>query len=280
MSATEAVPLPWDDGRVCGRYASIKAPADLADEFRAVDATDGAVVVDYNVAPTAPIIAVVQRHPRDAAGVPDPGTTERTLRMMRWGLVPSWSKDATGAARMINARSESAGSKPAFRKALAARRCLIPAAGWYEWQRGASHKQPYYTHYRDGSSLALAGLWEFWKPRDVAADPTGKYPHGLVTATVLTTSAVGPLAQVHDRMPLLLPPSAWDAWLDPDHGADDASVAGLLVPPTPELVAACEIRPVGMAVNSVRNNGPELIAPLPADAAPEPLQLDLLGGTR
>ena len=121
----------------------------------------------------------------------------------------------------------------------------------------------------------MAGLWEYWKPKD---DPDGEYPDGLVTASVLTTEAVGPLAQVHDRMPLVLPPSAWDAWLDPDAGADDDAVAALLAPPSPELVAALELRPVVAAVNNVRNNGPELLAPLAPEEVPEPLQLDLLAG--
>lgn len=262
---------------MCGRYASIKAPADLADEFRAVDATDGAAVADYNVAPTKQIVAVVERHPRDAEGTPDPDRTERTLRMVRWGLVPYWAKDPKGGARMINARSESAAEKPAFRRALQARRCILPADGWFEWQRGApknstQHKQPYYTHYADGTSLAMAGLWEFWKPKD---DPENTYPDGLVTATVLTTAAVGPLAQVHDRMPLVLPSSAWDAWLNPDVRGDDAAVAALLQPPAAELIGALELRPVSALVNSVRNNGPELLLP-DDDAAP--LQLDLLSG--
>jgi putative SOS response-associated peptidase YedK len=260
---------------MCGRYASIKAPADLADEFRAVDATQGTKQADYNVAPTKQIVAVVERHPRDAEGTADPDRTERTLRMLRWGLVPSWAKDPKAGARMINARAESAATKPAFRKALSARRCLIPADGWYEWQRGPEHKQPYYTHYPDGSSLALAGLWEFWKPKD---DPEGKYPDGLITATVLTTAAVGVLAQVHDRMPLVLPPDAWDAWLDPDVGKDDEAIGRLLVPPAPELVSRLEVRPVAPTVNSVRNNGPELIEELPPEEVREPLQLDLLAG--
>lgn len=256
---------------MCGRYASIKAPADLADEFRAVDATDGAARADYNVAPTKNIVTVVQRHPRDADGTPDPDTTERTLRLVRWGLVPSWSKDAKAGARMINARSESAATKPSFKRALNARRCLIPADGWYEWQRGPEHKQPYYTRYADGASLAMAGIWEYWKPKD---DPDNAYPDGLVTASVLTTAAVGVLTQVHDRMPLVLPPAAWDAWLDPDAAAD--SVTELLVPPSTDLVATFELRPVSSLVNSVRNNGPELLDPF--EDVPEPLQLDLLAG--
>lgn len=258
---------------MCGRYASIKAPTDLADEFRAVDATDGAAEPDYNVAPTKSVVTVVQRHPRDADGRHDPDVTERTLRQVTWGLVPSWAKDPKGGARMINARSETAAEKPAFKRAMRARRCLIPADGWYEWQRGPDHKQPYYTRYADGSSLAMAGIWEFWKPKD---DPEDAYPDGLVTAAVLTTSAVGELAQVHDRMPLLLPPSAWDAWLDPDTPAEDGSVAAWLAPPSDELVGSLELRPVSPLVNSVRNNGPQLLEPF-TDVA-EPLQLDLLAG--
>jgi putative SOS response-associated peptidase YedK len=259
-------------GGMCGRYASIKAPADLADEFRAVDATDGAVKPDYNVAPTKNIVAVVERHPRDAEGTPDPDTVERSLRVLRWGLVPSWAKDPKAGAKMINARSESVMEKPAFRRALNARRCLIPADGWFEWQRGEGHKQPYYTHYRDGSSLAMAGLWEYWKPKE---DPDNLYPDGLVTATVLTTQAVGPLTQIHDRMPLVLPRTAWDAWLNPDMGGGDDAVSALLAPPSEDLIAALELRPVSALVNSVRNNGPELLEPLPAEEA-EPLQLDLM----
>lgn len=262
-------------GGMCGRYASIKAPADLAAEFRAVDATGGAAVADYNVAPTKQVVAVVERHPRDAEGTPDPQRTERTLRLLRWGLVPSWAKDPKGGARMVNARAESAREKPAFRRAMASRRCLLPAAGWYEWQRGPQHKQPYFTCYADGSSIALAGVWEFWKPKD---DPRGEYPDGLVTCSVLTTDAVGPLAQVHDRMPLVLPPDAWGTWLDPDRDAGDDAVAALLAPPPEELIARFELRPVSPLVNSVRNNGPELLAPLPPEEVTEPLQLDLLAG--
>ena len=245
--------------RMCGRYASIKAPADLADEFHAVDATEG-VEPDYNVAPTKSIVAVVERHPRDADGNRDLDVVERSLRVVRWGLVPSWAKDPKSGARMINARSESAAEKPAFRRALAARRCLIPADGWYEWQRGEDHKQPYYTHCLDGSSLAMAGLWEYWKPKD---DPADEYPDGLVTATVLTTAAVGPLRQIHDRMPLVLPAAAWDAWLNPDASAGDEGVAAWLsTPPSDELVARLELRPVSPRVNNVRNKGPELIEPI------------------
>ncbi|RLK61091.1 SOS response-associated peptidase [Actinokineospora cianjurensis] len=242
---------------MCGRYASAKDPATLAAEFDAVDAMgDGAPDLDYNVAPTKNVVAVVQRHPRDADGTADESRTERTLRVMKWGLVPTWAKDATGGAKMINARSESAAEKPAFKKSLARRRCILPADGWFEWRRDKTAKQPFYTTTRDGSSLAMAGLWTTWHDK---ADPSAPV---LVTCAVLTTDAVGPIADIHDRMPLLLRRDAWGSWLDPDSDA----VADLLAPPARDLVDALEIRPVSQAVNSVRNNGPELLAPFEAGA--------------
>ncbi|HZZ51527.1 MAG TPA: SOS response-associated peptidase [Pseudonocardia sp.] len=234
---------------MCGRYASTKAAADIASEFDAVDATDGAEPgADYNVAPTKPVLTVVQRHPRDADGVPDRDRSERSVRVMRWGLVPSWSKNATGGAKMINARSETAAQKPSFRKALATRRCLMPADGWYEWQRSTSAKQPYYLTGPDGASLAMAGLWEFWRSAD------GGEP--LVTSAVLTTGAVGALSEIHDRMPLLLAREDWAAWLDPD----SADVTPLLAQPSARIVDSLELRPISSRVNNVRNGGPELTA--------------------
>ncbi|WP_026424476.1 SOS response-associated peptidase [Actinokineospora inagensis] len=243
---------------MCGRYASAKDPATLAAEFDAVDTMgDSAPDLDYNVAPTKDVVTVVQRHPRTPEGV-DTGRTERTLRVMKWGLVPSWAKNAAGGAKMINARSESAAEKPAFRKSLAERRCIIPADGWFEWRRDKTAKQPFYTTPRDGGSLAMAGLWTTWRDR---ADPKAPI---LITCAVLTTDAVGPIADIHDRMPLLLAPGSWATWLDPD-ATDVTDVAELLAPPPLDLVDALEIRPVSQAVNSVRNNGPELLDPLKPD---------------
>jgi putative SOS response-associated peptidase YedK len=258
---------------MCGRYASTRSAVSIAEEFDAVDATDGDDPgPDYNVAPTKPVLAVVRRHPRDDQGNPIPDRTERSVRVLRWGLVPSWSKESGGGAKMINARAETAAEKPAYRRALAARRCLLPAEGWYEWKRTGSDqpasKQPYFVTGTDGASLAMAGLWEFWR------SPEGE---PLVTCAVLTTDAVGPLAEVHHRMPLLLPPTAWDAWLDPD--APPAE--GLLAPPSEELVAGLELRPVSTRVNNVRNEGPGLLEraevtepaldlDLPAPSAPNP----------
>jgi putative SOS response-associated peptidase YedK len=262
---------------MCGRYASTKSAADIADEFRAVDATgDAAPDADYNVAPTKPVLAVVQRHPRDADGTTDGSRTERSVRVLRWGLVPPWAKDPSVGSRMINARAETAATKPAFRKALAARRCLLPADGWYEWRRaaagpgaatrsGAAGKQPFFitgcANGKPGGSLALAGVWEFWRPAD------GGEP--LLTAAVLTTEAVGPLAEIHDRMPLLLAPADWPAWLDPDA----APPMDLLAPPSAELVAGLELRPVSSRVNNVRHEGPELVDRV--EVAEPALALDL-----
>lgn len=237
---------------MCGRYVAAKDPAKLAAEFDAIDATgDGDFRVDYNVAPTKKVVAVVQRHPVDAEGEVDEGTTERTLRMMKWGFLPVWAKDPAMGSRMINTRSESAAEKPAFKSSLAKRRCILPADGWYEWRREGKLKQPFYTAAPDGSSLAMAGLWSTWRDK---SDPDAPV---LVTCSVLTTEAVGQVAEVHDRMPLLLTPDDWARWLDPDN----ADVSALLAPPAAELVATLEMRPVSPSVNNVRNNGPDLLAP-------------------
>lgn len=242
--------LACHDGPMCGRYAVTKDPATLATEFDAVDGTGGeAPGADYNVAPTKPVLTVVDRG-------------ERTIRVMRWGLVPHWAKDRSVGAKMINARTETAATKPAYRTAIAKRRCLLPADGWYEWQRqpsggdGRGGKRPFFMTPGDGSSLAIAGVWSVW--HDPAAGPD-EFP--LISTAVLTTAAVGPLAEIHHRMPLILPADAWHRWLDPTV----EEVSGLLAPPAEDLVARLELRPVSSAVNSVRNNGPELVAAIAAD---------------
>lgn len=247
---------------MCGRYASTRNPATLAVDFDAVDATDGAApAADYNVAPTKPVLSVVTRHPRDSDGIPDPDRTVRSIRVMRWGLVPHWAKDPGIGSRLINARAESAAGKPAFRAALGRRRCLLPADGWYEWQRTGTGKQPFFITPADGSTLALAGLWSTWRGPGAAAPP-------LVTCAVVTTDAVGPLCEIHDRMPLILPAQAWRAWLDPD--SEDARA--LLGPPSEQLVQALELRPVSTAVNDVRHGGPQLVERLEPE---QPALLDL-----
>ncbi|HYQ63309.1 SOS response-associated peptidase [Actinophytocola sp.] len=237
---------------MCGRYAATKDPATLAAEFDALDATeDHAPAVDYNVAPTKSVVAVVARHPRDDDGEPDPDRTVRSLRVMRWGLIPAWAKDMSVGARMINARSEKAATTPAFRTSVAKRRCLVPADGWYEWKRDGKAKQPFFMTGPDGHSLAMAGLWTVWR------DPAkGDDAPPVVSVAVLTTEAIGQLGDIHDRMPKLLTPDRWASWLDPD--ADDVTEL-LETPPSLELVESLELRPVSTRVNNVRNNGPELL---------------------
>ncbi len=237
---------------MCGRYAATKDPATLAAEFDAIDLDDTGSYTpreDYNVAPTKEEITVVQRHPRDEEGNPDPDTTVRSLRVMRWGLIPHWAKDKSIGSRMINARSDSAATKPAFKSSLAKRRCLVPADGWYEWRKEGGVKQPFYMTTTDGSSIAFAGLWSTWR------DKANEEAEPLVSYTILTTDAIGQLTDIHDRMPLLMAKEHWAKWLDPD----EEDVSDLLVAPSMELVESLELRPVSSAVNSVRNNGPELL---------------------
>ncbi|NYF55059.1 SOS response-associated peptidase [Micromonospora purpureochromogenes] len=223
---------------MCGRYATTRSAGDLSALFESYDDTDGRLAPDHNVAPTDPVPVVRMD-----------GEAGRVLSAGRWGLVPHWSRSAAGAARMINARVETVATSRAYADPFARRRCLVPADGWYEWvRRPAGGKQPYYMTPRDGSVLAFAGIWSRWE--------------SLLTFSVLTTAAVGELAEVHDRMPLLLPADRWAAWLGP---ADDP--ATLLAPPPVDWLGGLEIRPVGPAVGDVRNDGPELIerVPLPEE---------------
>jgi putative SOS response-associated peptidase YedK len=236
---------------MCGRYVSVRSDDDVLAEFDAIHAADEPYPGDYNIAPTDPVRAIVNRPVRGADGHPEPDPT-RQLRVLSWGLVPSWAKDRKGAARLINARVEGLATRPAFRSAYAQRRCLIPADGWYEWavREGVdgARKQPVYLTPSDGHVLAFAGLYEFW----------GRPGETITTCTIITTAAQGALALVHDRMPLLLPRAAWTRWLDP--AVDDP--AELLTPWDEAAGERLEVRPVSTAVNSVRHDGPELIEPV------------------
>jgi len=260
---------------MCGRYASSRRPEDLVEEFE-IDRSQVAepLAADYNVAPTKPVYAVVERPPRDseAGDPPQAGTVQRQLRTVRWGLVPFWAKDLSIGNRLVNARVETVHEKPAFRRAFASRRCLLPADGYYEWypteQRtsaGKPLKQPFFIRPADGGVLAMAGLYEIW--RDPAKDEDD--PDRFVwTCTVLTTSAEDAVGHLHDRMPLLVEPDRYAAWLDPTGSAVD-DLRQLLVPAAPGRL---EAYPVSTRVNNVRNNGPELLEPLQALETPEPLE--------
>ncbi|SNR91042.1 Putative SOS response-associated peptidase YedK [Geodermatophilus saharensis] len=241
---------------MCGRYAASRRPEDLVVEFEAVPAEGQEPLrADYNVAPTKDVYVVRHKRERDAEGSPT-GAGHRELRAVRWGLVPSWAKDVSVGNRLLNARVESLTEKPAFRSAARSRRCLVPADGWYEWQKrlDAPAKQPFFITPADGSVLAMAGLYEVW----------GKGEDRLYTCTVVTAPAVGALTEIHDRMPLVLPRERWADWLDP--ARDD--VEALAEPTPPELVEALELRPVGTAVNNVRNNGAELLTRVEGTSAP------------
>jgi putative SOS response-associated peptidase YedK len=216
---------------MCGRYASSRRPEDLVSYFEVEEAPEEVLAPSWNVAPTDKVYAVVQRDTRQ-------------LRVLRWGLVPSWSKDAKGAARMINARQESVMTKPAFRNAFATRRCLVPADGYFEWKPEGAKKQPFYLSTLD--PLAMAGLYEHWK------SPEGQW---LSTCTIITTSAPDDLGEIHDRSPLLVPREAWGVWLDP--AVPDPG--DLLIPGT---LGVLEAWPVGKDVGNVQNNGPRLVVPI------------------
>lgn len=235
---------------MCGRFAASASSDELVETFE-IDLVVDEPVLSFNLAPTDPVPAVVAR-------VDAEGAVVRKLVTPRWGLVPSWSKDASGAARLINARLESVSAKPAFRKAFASRRCLIPADGYYEWypQLGADGKvtkQPWFIHDATGEPFVMAGLYEFWR------DPRPESATGwLTTCTIITTQAVDAVGHLHERMPVSVPKPHWATWLDP-HITDPHVALGLLAAPAPERLAAHE---VSRLVNSVRNDGPELVAPL------------------
>lgn len=270
---------------MCGRYAASARPDQLVEEFeveqdRTAEPARSVLVSpqtpppgtpDFNMAPTKQAPVVVVR-------------PERQLRLLTWGLVPGWAEDPKVGLRMTNARAESVLEKPAFARAAASRRCLVPAAGWYEWQaspterdaKGKPRKQPFFVHRADGASVAMAGLYEFWRDRSVADE---KDPRAwLTTFTVITTEAEPGLDRIHDRQPLVLERSDWAAWLDADAAAADVE----------ELLHFCqpgrfEAHPVSTAVNAVRNNGAHLLDPLPADqlaGVVDPVTGEVVGGDR
>ncbi len=263
---------------MCGRYAASANPDELVEEFEIDDdETEGDLAPKWNTAPTDTAPVVVERAPRDDKD----GEPVRQLRKLVWGLVPSWSKDRKGGARMINARAESLFDKPGFRRAAASRRAIVPADGWYEWQaspvaqdqKGKPRKQPFFMTRRDGTRVALAGVYEFWKDPTLDPDDPAAW---LTTYAVLTTAAETGLDRIHDRMPVVLDRDRWDAWLDPGV-TDPEAVNRLLEPPPAGRFLAV---PVSTLVGSVRNDGPELVQPLPYDdlvGVVDPVTGELLG---
>lgn len=258
--------VPWDARAVCGRYAASRDPDDLVEEFELawMDVRER-LAPDWNVAPTKEVYAVLTRPPRDHEQPPQPvaGTDAaappRRLRVLRWGLVPSWATDRAIGSRLINARIETVHEKPAFRRAFLQRRCILPADGYYEWfTPDGGRKQPWFIHPADGGVLAMAGLYELWRDPSRPRDDEDAW---LWTSAVLTTTAEDGLGHLHDRMPLMLERERYDEWLDPSV-TDPVALLALLTPAAPGRLQA---HPVSRRVGDVRSNGPDLVVPVPAE---------------
>lgn len=223
---------------MCGRFVQAQDPATYARYFGAAPVENlETAAPSYNVAPTDRVYAVADHE------------SDRRLVQMRWGLIPFWAKAAAIGGRHINARAEGIATKPAFRDSFMAKRCLIPADGFFEWQKRPKGKLPHYLFRTDGDPLALAGLWASWR------DPGSG--ERLLSCTIITTEPNGLVAPIHDRMPVVLAEGAWDRWLDREFG-EVAALQAMLVPSAEPMSA----HPVSTLVNSVRNNLPECIVPL------------------
>jgi putative SOS response-associated peptidase YedK len=215
---------------MCGRYRLSRRKQLVEEHFDSAPWNDD-WNPRYNIAPTQPV-PVIRQHPKEPV---------RQLSLMRWGLIPHWSKDASGAAGMINARSETAATKPAFRESLKFRRCLIPADGFYEWKRDGKTKQPFCFEVNQGKLFAFAGLWDRWK------DPSGNW---IKTCSILTTTPNAVTSGVHDRMPVILDPDSYDLWLDP--GMTKVEAVSDVLRPCDPLQMRCY--PVSTRINHVVND--------------------------
>ena len=215
---------------MCGRFVLVAAPDAIQQQFSLPDMPE--LSPRYNIAPTQTVAVITNENPRE-------------LSFYRWGLIPSWSKDASIGSRMINARSEGVEEKPAFRAAFKRRRCLVPASGFYEWRKLPNgKKQPYLIRRRDGAPMSFTGLWEEWKNR--ATDEV------ITSCTIITCGPNAVMAELHDRMPVILAAEDIDRWLA--MGGDD------LLRPCPD--DWLEAYPVSTRVNSVRNDDPGLVDPV------------------
>jgi putative SOS response-associated peptidase YedK len=224
---------------MCGRYAITTAPEAIRQFLRYLEQPN--FPPRYNVAPTQPVPIV-----RMMEG-------KRQFALVRWGLIPAWVKDPRTFSLVINARGESVLDKPAFKNAMKYRRCLFPADGFFEWERRGEKKRPYFVRRKGGGPLAFAGLWESWM------EPNGEEQE---TAAIITTNASRSIAHIHDRMPVIVPPEAFDFWLDPKVDAETATAA--IQPAKDETIEHYE---VSRAVNRFENDSPQLVEPL---TAPEP----------
>jgi putative SOS response-associated peptidase YedK len=227
---------------MCGRFTLFSSAEAIAKAFK-VDVPN--LVPSYNIAPSQ-MVNVILSEMRSAAQMPE--RLER-LHRFRWGLIPSWAKDAKIAYKLINARSETVAEKPSFRSAFKHRRCLIPTDGFYEWQHaedGKATKKPYFFNLNDRNPFALAGLWERWESAEGEA---------IESCTILTTKANDILKPIHDRMPVILDSKDWDVWLDPKF-ENKSELQELLVPYPAKMMTS---RSVSIKVNSPKHNSPECI---------------------
>lgn len=220
---------------MCGRYSLIADIQELARQFE-FDGSGFDNSPRYNVAPTQSVLTVTHRE-------------ERQAEQMRWGLIPSWAKDASIGNRMINARGETVAQKPSFRNALQRRRCLVLADGFYEWQKAGKAKRPMRIVLKSGAPFAFAGLWESWR------SPEGET---VRSCTIVTTAANDLLQPIHERMPVILPRELEDFWLDGDV-TDSAALTDVLAPYPDEAMDYFQVSPL---VNKATNNGPDLIVPV------------------
>ena len=226
---------------MCGRFA-FHSPRETVAQLFALGDRLPELPARWNIAPGTDIPVV--RVASDGA---------RELVSLRWGLVPSWSKDRSIGQRLVNARAETLSEKPAFRTAFRRRRCLVPADGYYEWRVVTGGKQPYFVHAASGRTFAMAGLWEHW------VDPAdGK---AVDTCVIVTREAAGLVSEIHTRMPVIVPEHAYAAWLDPN--ADPVALLAQLVSGEPALTL--DAYAVSRRVNSPRNEGAELVAPAAAE---------------
>ncbi|WP_182359786.1 SOS response-associated peptidase [Tomitella gaofuii] len=235
---------------MCGRFATTITDREMRSMF---DVDEAEVVgeelpASYNVAPTQPVRMVLERPP---AGEEDEPV--RQIRTARWGLVPSWAKDRSIGNRLINARSETVTAKPSFRSAAKSRRAILPADGYYEWEKRDGGKVPHYLH--PEGVLAMAGLYEMWRDPDKADDDPDRW---LWTATILTRPATDEHGHIHDRCPVVLPEQFWAPWLDRGLAEKDDVQALINSIPDPQLTSY----EVSTAVNSPRNNNPDLLSPV------------------
>jgi putative SOS response-associated peptidase YedK len=224
---------------MCGRFALHESPEEIVRAFQLARAeVDSGYGPRYNIAPTDDVLAVRIRDKSKG----------RESALLRWGLVPHWAKDATVAAHTINARAETVAEKPTFRDSFRSRRCLVPADGFYEWQKRSSGKQPYYFRMNDGNVFAFAGLWDRW---ELAGE-------SLESCTILTTEPNELTRPIHNRMPVILQPTDYDTWLDPD--VNDPARLGRMLRPFPERQMAAHA--VSTFVSRAGNEGPTCIEPL------------------